>query len=769
MKVLLQWCLALLCLFGMSDVKSQDLNFNQPAVAKPEIVLPIGHLGYMESAVFSPDGKFIVTSNDDGTAKVYDVATGKELRTYIGHTENVNNAIFSPDGKYVLTVSDDSTAILHDALTGKSEFRFANINNDIDDVKFIMNGKFIAITTEENSILYETQSRKDIIRTKQAIFSENGKYIELEKSKSKYFISSIRKDQKRIALNDCVNIENGSTFNNNGSMFFANADDSIFSVYDTDNGNKLLSWSTNKKRVSFACFSPLNKFLMIATVDSVFSVYNLQNGKIVFKKKGVSTVDKAIFNQDDSKFIILYNNYIYFNEPLVHHPIQIYDVEKENVIAEIPVTENIISMNLNSDGTKIITTDYDENVIWEFATGKRLATLNPNSLYINNVVFSPDNKNLAIACPHGKVWDIKKGRPVIELTDGNCRTFDLKYNKTGDKIFSYNSDTVSRIWNVADGSILKKIKTIDRTSVFSESSDRFVNYDFFQNVFHLYDIKDGKFLYDLNSGECGTINDFGYVKVCRLTKDGSRFIITNEKNINIWDVNLGLLIYDLRGHKGTILSSNLSSDENKLVTASSDNTAKVWNMNNGNLLFTLLGHKDEVNDAVFSHDSKRIATASTDGTVKLWNSQNGRLITTLLDSFGEVTNVLFNEDDSRLLSSHKGAAVLWDLKTNKQIATLTGHYDNTICSFSSDNKLVVTYGRKDHVIHFWNNNGNKLYSLLFTGEKDYLVFDEQNHYDGSKGALEQVYYTQGNKIISSLELSNKDYVPGLVEKIMSNY
>lgn len=66
----------------------------------------------------------------------------------------------------------------------------------------------------------------------------------------------------------------------------------------------------------------------------------------------------------------------------------------------------------------------------------------------------------------------------------------------------------------------------------------------------------------------------------------------------------------------------------KLVTASSDKTAKVWDLYGGKTL-TLNGHASEVNRAEFSPDGKKIVTASSDHTAKIWDAENGRLILTL--------------------------------------------------------------------------------------------------------------------------------------------
>ena len=79
-----------------------------------------GHERAVNSAVFSPDGRRVVTASDDDDARVWDATTAATLVVLKGHRQTVNGAAFSPDGARIVTASYDHTALVWDATTGET-------------------------------------------------------------------------------------------------------------------------------------------------------------------------------------------------------------------------------------------------------------------------------------------------------------------------------------------------------------------------------------------------------------------------------------------------------------------------------------------------------------------------------------------------------------------------------------------------------------------------------------------------------------------------
>lgn len=65
--------------------------------AKPESFVQTGHTSYVRTIAFSPDGKFIISGGGDKTARLWNVATGIEIRTFEGHKSDLTSVAFSPD------------------------------------------------------------------------------------------------------------------------------------------------------------------------------------------------------------------------------------------------------------------------------------------------------------------------------------------------------------------------------------------------------------------------------------------------------------------------------------------------------------------------------------------------------------------------------------------------------------------------------------------------------------------------------------------------
>src|SRR5262249_32206525 len=67
----------------------------------------------------SPDGARLATGSKDGSLAVWDLATGNRLRLLRRHTRSVNAVAYSPDGTRIVSVSDDRSLILWDARSGE--------------------------------------------------------------------------------------------------------------------------------------------------------------------------------------------------------------------------------------------------------------------------------------------------------------------------------------------------------------------------------------------------------------------------------------------------------------------------------------------------------------------------------------------------------------------------------------------------------------------------------------------------------------------------
>lgn len=127
-----------------------------------------GHTDIVYKGVFSPDEKILASCSRDGKIKIWDVATGAELRTLTGHTRPVKAVAFSPDGSLLASVSNDGTVRLWDVAKGTQQQSFIHREpGDVDDsvysVLFVDRGKLVIAGNGDGTISYwEVDSGKEM-------------------------------------------------------------------------------------------------------------------------------------------------------------------------------------------------------------------------------------------------------------------------------------------------------------------------------------------------------------------------------------------------------------------------------------------------------------------------------------------------------------------------------------------------------------------------------------------------------------------------------
>lgn len=126
---------------------------------------PSGSTGTACDVTFSPDGKTAVFASDDGTAKLFDVASGAELRIFKGESQAVSSVAFSRDGKW-LAIGDKYRGVKLWEVDSPSEpVDLAEINTAVYSLSFTADGRYLVTAGHDSTICLWDISKKKLVGT----------------------------------------------------------------------------------------------------------------------------------------------------------------------------------------------------------------------------------------------------------------------------------------------------------------------------------------------------------------------------------------------------------------------------------------------------------------------------------------------------------------------------------------------------------------------------------------------------------------------------
>lgn len=572
------------------------------------------------SVVFSPDGRYVLTGNYDGIARLFDAQTGQELRQFTGHDAGVR-AVFSPDGKSIYLSSLDGAAEQRDVETGEIRQSYIGSDTWLTDIKVSPDGNLV-LTAGGDGIarLFDASTGAKVCQfvghsgqLRELAFSPDGQYVAT---------SSLDGSARLWKTENCAPLRVFETvdglasvdFSPDGKHLATAGWDGPIRLWDVETGEELRQFTGHACYwVSSVRFSPDGRYLLSGSCDRTARLWDVETGLELQTFSGHTDDVLTVAFSPDGRYILTGD----LDTTTLMWDLQQMYGERPQFIGH---TDSMWSVAYSPDGQFVVTGGAGKSTrLWDARTGQELYTFAPSD--VNSVAFSPDGLLLLTGDLHGTAWLWNvQSRELVRRFDhdpsGDNGVLGVAFSPDGRFALTTGQDATIKRWSVETGELLDTFGRVSASAygiAYSPNGDFVLAGGWGDGVMSLYDAQTGNELRQFTSS---TDSIYGVA----FSPDGGQALSAGNGRLAIlWDLNSGEELLRLAGHTAYLYSVEFSPDGKTALTGSADTTARLWDLATGIELRRFTGHTGPVEWAAFAPDGKTVVTASDDGTARLWD------------------------------------------------------------------------------------------------------------------------------------------------------
>ena len=570
----------------------------------------------------SPDGNRLVVAGKDGTARIVESATGRELLALEGHAGSILTAAFNHDGQRILTGATDGLAQTWDANSGKALVRFRGHAKAIRAAAFSPDGSRVVTAGDDKTVrLWDVHSGLELLKKELAeeitavAYCPDNRRILIGTAWGRVRLLDVTTGKESQPSGGHTDLVSALAFSADGSRFVSASWDREVKQWNAADGNCIGLLKGHVWHVTSLAISRDGQRLVTGGYDRRAVVWDTVGGNPIWTLEGHSRPIHVVAISPDGNRVFTGS---------ADKTVRIWDIGRKPAIG-LPGKLGVYSMAISPLGDKLaLGCREGSTVIWDIATVRPLATLPRQSREVFSVSFSPDGARLATTSLDqvARIWDSTKGELLLSLVGHSAEVTGVAFSPDGTRLVTASLDRTARIWEAATGRLLRTLEGHGsgiRAVVYAPDSRQVLTGG-----------------WDWTVRQCD-----GETGECKLT---------------------------LKGHRDVIMALAWSPDGRYLASSSGDRTVRIWDAATGNECRVLKDFTTWANTLSFSPDGRRLLAAThMDSRARLWDTQSGR--ETLALQHDSLVGAAFSADGLRIATaSLDGSAKVWDAASPSQIA-----------------------------------------------------------------------------------------------------